>query len=132
VGGLIFAPALASLVGVPLVPIREAGKLPPPTLSVIKDASYISSQAPNHAKIEKHIEVERSAIIGCGSVVVVDDVLSTGEPLCAVLHLLEEADVEDVRVMVVAEFPLHRGRKLLHDRGFGMVNVQSLLVFGGD
>jgi adenine phosphoribosyltransferase/phosphomevalonate kinase len=132
VGGLIFAPALASLVGVPLVPIREAGKLPPPTLSVIKDASYISSKAPNHAKIEKHIEVEQSAIIGCGSVVVVDDVLSTGETLCAVLHLLEEAGVEDVRVMVVAEFPLHRGRKLLHDRGFGMVNVQSLLVFGGD
>jgi hypothetical protein len=34
-------------------------------------------------------------------------------------------------VMVVAEFPLHRGRKLLQERGFGMVNVQSLLVFGG-
>jgi adenine/guanine phosphoribosyltransferase-like PRPP-binding protein len=63
---------------------------------------------------------------------VVDDVLSTGETLCAVLHLLEEAGVEDVRVMVVAEFPFHRGRKLLHDRGFDMVNVQSLLVFGGD
>ncbi|KAI4682533.1 hypothetical protein J4E81_009608 [Alternaria sp. BMP 2799] len=132
VGGLVFAPALASLVGVPLVPIREAGKLPPPTISATKNASYISSQAPNQAKIGKRIEIERNAIIGSDSVVVVDDVLSTGETLCAVLHLLKKAGVKSIAVMVVAEFPLHRGRKLLYDRGHGMVDVQSLLVSGGD
>mgnify|MGYP006902571800 FL=1 len=33
--------------------------------------------------------------------------------------------------MVVAEFPVHRGRELLRQRGFGGVNIQSLLVFGG-
>lgn len=132
VGGLVFAPALASLVDVPLVPIREAGKLPPPTISTTKDTSYISSQAPNQTKIGKRIEIERNAIIGSDSVVVVDDVLSTGETLCAVLHLLEEAGVNHIAVMVVAEFPCHRGRKLLHDRGYCMLDVRSLLVFGGD
>lgn len=132
VGGLVFAPALASLVDVPLVPIREAGKLPPPTISTTKDTSYISSQAPNQAKVGKRIEIERNAIIGSDSVVVVDDVLSTGETLCAVLHLLKEARVKSIAVMVVAEFPLHRGRKLLYDRGHGMVDVRSLLMFGGD
>ncbi|KAI4650576.1 hypothetical protein J4E93_002933 [Alternaria ventricosa] len=132
VGGFVFAPALASLVNLPLVPIREAGKLPPPTISAMKNASYISSQAPNKAKIGKRIEIERNAIICSDSVVVVDDVLSTGETLCAVLGLLEKAGVKSIAVMVVAEFPLHRGRKLLYDRGHGMVDVQSLLVSGGD
>jgi adenine phosphoribosyltransferase len=131
VGGLVFAPALASLVGVPLVPIREAGKLPPPTISVAKDTSYISSLTRSQTTVGKRIEIERGAIVGCESAVVVDDVLSTGETLCAVLRLLKEADVGKIMVMVVAEFPLHRGRKLLQERGFGMVNVQSLLVFGG-
>jgi adenine phosphoribosyltransferase len=131
VGGFISAPTLASLVGVSLVPIREAGKLPPPTVSVTKDTSYISSVVPDQVKMGKRVEVEQNAITGCDSVVVVDDVLSTGETLCAVLHMLKEVGVESVTVMVVAEFPLHRGRRLLHDRGYGMVNVQSLLVFDG-
>ncbi|KAL1798134.1 hypothetical protein ACET3X_002171 [Alternaria dauci] len=132
VGGLVFAPALASLVGVPLVPIRAAGKLPPPTISVTKDTSYISSLTPSQGRVGKRIEIERAAIVGCESAVVVDDVLSTGETLCAVLRLLKEAGVGEITVMVVAEFPLHRGRRLLQERGFGMVSVQSLLVFGGE
>ncbi|CAG5166451.1 uncharacterized protein ALTATR162_LOCUS6927 [Alternaria atra] len=132
VGGLVFAPALASQVGVPLLPIREAGKLPPPTFSVTKDASYISSLASDQPKVEKRIDIERGAILGCETIVVVDDVLSTGETLCAVLSLLKEAGVETVMAVVVAEFPAHRGRRLLRERGFGMVNVQSLLVFGGN
>lgn len=67
------------------------------------------------------------------SVVVMDDVLATGETLCAVLQLLVKAGInpEDVSVLVVAEFPAHGGRQLLHKRGFGRVSVQSLLVFGG-
>ena len=64
---------------------------------------------------------------------VVDDVLATGNTLCAVLQLLTKAgvDVENISVMVVAEFPVHRGRQVLCQHGFGRVNVQSLLIFGG-
>ncbi|KAF2469596.1 phosphoribosyl transferase domain protein [Lindgomyces ingoldianus] len=131
-GGLVYASALASLVNLPLVLIREAGKLPPPTLSVIKPPSHISSLASNDSK-EKRIEMERDVVPRGASVVVVDDVLSTGKTLCAVLQLLDEAGVgaEDVSVMAVAEFPVHRGRELLRQRGFGRINIQSLLVFGG-
>lgn len=66
-------------------------------------------------------------------VVVVDDVLATGNTLCAVLELLGKAGVgaEDISVMVVAEFSLHRGRELLRHRGFGGAKIQSLLVLGG-
>ena len=132
VGGFVYATALASRVDLPLVLIREAGKLPPPTISVIKPLSYISSLASNNSK-EKRIEMERDVVPRGASVVVVDDVLSTGETLCAVLQLLNEAGIgaEDVNVMVVAEFPVHRGRELLRQRGFGRTNIQSLLVFGG-
>ncbi|KAF9629162.1 hypothetical protein BFW01_g10365 [Lasiodiplodia theobromae] len=131
-GGFVFASALALRVDVPLVLVREAGKLPPPTVTVIKPQSYVSSLSPNSQK-EKRIEMGRGAVPRGAPVLVVDDVLSTGETLCAVLQLLIEDGIsaEDVSVMTVAEFPIHRGRELLRRRGFGGVNIQSLLVFGG-
>jgi adenine phosphoribosyltransferase len=133
-GGFVFASALASRVGVPLALIREAGKLPPPTLSVSSSASHISASvtASNSSK-NKHIEVGRETIPRGASVVIVDDVLATGNTLSAVLQLLYKVGVstDHIRIMVVAEFPIHRGRELLRERGFGRVDIQSLLVFDG-
>jgi adenine phosphoribosyltransferase len=132
VGGIVFASPLAARVDLPLAIIREAGKLPPPTVSVAKSPSYISSLATDDSK-EKRIEMGQNALHPGSSVVVVDDVLSTGRTLCAVLQLLEKAGItaENISVMVVVEFPVHRGRDLLRQRGFGKVSIQSLLVFGG-
>lgn len=131
-GGFVYASALTSRVDVRLALIREAGKLPPPTVSVLKSTSYISSSASSHSK-QNMIEVERALIPTSASVVVVDDVLATGKTLCAVLQLLRKAGIssDKVSVLVVAEFPLHRGRQLLRQSGFGNVNIQSLLVFDG-
>jgi adenine phosphoribosyltransferase len=131
-GGFVYASALAARVDVPLALIREAGKLPPPTISVIKSPSHISSSVSNDSR-ERRIEMDRDVVPRGASVVVVDDVLATGKTLCAVLQLLDEAGIgaEDVSVMAVAEFPVHCGRELLRRRGFGRVNIQSLLVFGG-
>ncbi|KAK6815895.1 hypothetical protein RU639_008976 [Aspergillus parasiticus] len=131
-GGFVYASALASQVGVPLALIREAGKLPPPTISVAKSPSHVSLSTSNGMN-EKRIEMARGLILRGGSVVVVDDVLATGNTLCAVLQLLDKAGIssKDVTIMVVAEFPLHRGREILRQRGFGRVKIQSLLVFDG-
>ncbi|GAW18553.1 hypothetical protein ANO14919_080310 [Xylariales sp. No.14919] len=130
-GGFVFAPALASEVNVRLALIREAGKLPPPTFSVAKYPSHISSAS--HDEKEKIIEIGQDIVPKGAPVVVVDDVLATGETLCAVIQLLIKAgvNVEDITIMIVAEFPVHRGRKLLFERGFGRANIQSLLVYGG-
>ena len=59
--------------------------------------------------------------------------LSSGQTLCAVLSLLLKAgvDLKEVDVLVVAEFPIHRGRDVLYHKGFGLVTVDSLLVFEG-
>ncbi|CAA9961370.1 6-hydroxy-D-nicotine oxidase [Pyrenophora teres f. maculata] len=132
VGSLVYAAPLALRVDKPVVLIREEGKLPPPTVYVSKPQSHISFISPSKPKATR-IEMERDAIPVGASVVVVDDALATGETLCAVLRLLVKAGIilEDVDVMVVAEFPVHRGRALLYERGYGKVNVQSLLVFGG-
>lgn len=134
-GGFVFASALAPKDGLPLLLIREAGKLPPPTVSVAKKPSYVSSATSDTYTPEGYIELELDKVPGgpAGRVVVVDDVLSTGETMCAVLQLLEKAGVraENVSIMVVAEFPVHRGRKLLLQHGFGKTSVQSLVVFGG-
>lgn len=49
------------------------------------------------------------------SVVVLDDVLASGTMLWVVLRLLCKAGarVEDIGVMIVAEFPYHGGRGFL-------------------
>lgn len=133
-GSFIFASALALQVNVPLLPIRKAGKLPPPTVSVTKKPSYVSSVVSDDAQEERiELELDKVPKGPDAGVVVVDDVLSKGETLCAVLELLKKAGVraENVSIMVVAEFPAHRGRELLRQRGFGRTSVQSLLVFGG-
>jgi adenine phosphoribosyltransferase len=132
VGGYIYASALALQVNVPLTLIRKAGKLPPPTVEVAKNSSHVSSLTGGEEGVER-IGVETTRISKSGRVVIVDDVLATGNTLCAVLKLLSKAGVamERVCVMTVAEFPIHRGRAMLLRRGFKKVNVQSLLVFDG-
>lgn len=146
-GGFLVAPALAARVGVPLALIRDAGKRPPPAVAVVKPPSHISYSASNGAPqgaSKTRMEMGRDVMPrgrgrgedgggGGVSVVVVDDVLATGDTLCAVLQLLQKAGTrpEDVSVLVVAEFPAHGGRARLRERGFGRVRIHSLLVYGG-
>jgi adenine phosphoribosyltransferase len=131
-GGFVFASALALRVGASLALIREAGKLPPPTISVSRSASHISSSLSVSESKEKNIEIGLDTIPTGASVVVVDDVLATGNTMSAVLQLLDKTNAcADVKVLVVAEFPFHCGRNLVKQSGYGGVHVQSLLVFEG-
>ncbi|EEU41190.1 uncharacterized protein NECHADRAFT_46300 [Fusarium vanettenii 77-13-4] len=131
-GGFLLASPLAQQLDKPMIPIRKAGKLPPPVVLVSKSSSHISSLA-EHYDTDQGIEMNPDLVSEGMSVVVVDDVLATGKTLCAVLRLLCEAGarVENINVMVVAEFPYHDGRGFLQKEGFEGVNIQSLLVFAG-
>ncbi|QKX53311.1 uncharacterized protein TRUGW13939_00389 [Talaromyces rugulosus] len=134
-GGFVFASPVALQAEVPLTLMRDAGKLPPPTISIVRRSSYISSYTiPNESIAkEKRIEMQPGMLSSGSRVVIVDDVLSTGETLCAMLQLLTKTgiNIENIHIMVVAEFPIHKGRERLRQRGFGKVHIQSLLVFDG-
>lgn len=129
-GGFVFASALAARVDVPLLLVREAEKLPPPTVSAAKSSSNIS--APGEPAT-KRVEMDRDAVGAGTSVAIVDDVFATGKTLSAIIKLLIGAGVHVpyISVLVVAGFPAHRGRELLRQAGFGGVNIQNLLIFGG-
>ncbi|KAF5595128.1 phosphoribosyl transferase domain protein [Fusarium subglutinans] len=131
--GYVFALPLATELGVPLFPIAKGNKLPPPKVSAQRRSSHISSHIPGAAD-KGGFEMDANAVRKGDRVVVVDDVLATGETLVAVIELLVKAGLrlEDISVMVVAEFPFHRGRQRLWESEFGRVAIQSLLVFDGE
>ncbi|KAL2831926.1 hypothetical protein BJY01DRAFT_260368 [Aspergillus pseudoustus] len=130
--GFVIGSALSMQVNIPLVLIRERGKLPPPTASVLSPGSHISSVG-SHDGNGRLIELEEGLLSRDASVVVLDDVLASGRTLCAVLQLLNQVGIssEKTHVIVVAEFPAHGGRGFLRKQGFKRVNIQSLLVLGG-
>jgi adenine/guanine phosphoribosyltransferase-like PRPP-binding protein len=107
-----------------LILIREAGKLPLPTISAVKSQSHISALICSNVKL-KRIKIERSAVPKSGLVVVVDDILAIGKTLCAVLQTLDEVGVaaENIGVIVVAKFLIYCGQELLYKRRFSKVHV---------
>jgi adenine/guanine phosphoribosyltransferase-like PRPP-binding protein len=99
VGGYVFASLLALQAAVPLALIRKTGKRPPPYVSVTKATSHNSK----YQEEEESIAMERDAVAQGTNLVVVDDVLATGQTLCAVLEPMQKAGVaaQDISVMVV-------------------------------
>lgn len=126
----VYASTLISRIDVLLMLIREADKLLSLIVSVIKSSSHISSLTFNNSK-EKRIEMKRNVILRNASVMMMNDVLFAKKTLCAMLQLLNEddIDVENVSIMIVIEFSIHRDRKLLRQREFDRINIQSLIIF---
>jgi adenine phosphoribosyltransferase len=104
--GFVVAAALARAVNAGVVPVRKAGKLPPPTVSARYELEYGSAE----------IEVPVGVLEG-KRVYVVDDVLATGGTLAAALELLTRAGatVTGVGVLIELEFLAGRPRLAGHE-----------------
>jgi adenine phosphoribosyltransferase len=100
--GFLIAGALARQLDCGLVPVRKAGKLPPPTVRRAYDLEYGSAE----------IEVPAGVLSG-KRVLVVDDVLATGGTLRAATELVAEAGATVVGLAVILEIGFLDGRAAL-------------------
>jgi adenine phosphoribosyltransferase len=111
--GFLIAGALARQLGCGLVPVRKAGKLPPPTLRRSYDLEYGSAE----------IEVPEGLLDG-KRVVIVDDVLATGGTMRAAADLLAAAGATVVGMAVIIELGFLDGRAALA----GLPTLQSVVT----
>jgi adenine phosphoribosyltransferase len=109
--GFLIAGALARQLGCGLVPVRKAGKLPPPTLRRAYELEYGSAE----------IEVPEGLLAG-KRVVVVDDVLATGGTMRAAVDLIAAAGATVVGMAVIVELGFLKGRAALA----GLPDLQAL------
>jgi adenine phosphoribosyltransferase len=111
--GFLIAGALARQLGCGLVPVRKAGKLPPPTLARSYELEYGSAE----------IEVPAEVLTG-RRVVLVDDVLATGGTMRAAADLIHEAGARVVGLAVILELSFLNGRTALA----GLPELSALLT----
>lgn len=101
--GFIFAAPVAVALGVGLVPVRKAGKLPGATFSQSYALEYADST----------LEVHMDAFHRGDRVLVVDDVLATGGTIEASAQLVATAGATVTAVAVLIELAFLRGRQRL-------------------
>jgi adenine phosphoribosyltransferase len=107
--GFILAAALAAQQRKGFVPIRKAGKLPPPVVQANYDLEYGTSA----------IEMQS----GSGRLLIVDDVLATGGTMQAAAHLADQAGYEVAHLLALIDLnlcPAFSWREL---------RVRSLIVY---
>jgi adenine phosphoribosyltransferase len=115
--GFLIAGALAHEIGTGVVPVRKAGKLPPPAITTSYQLEYGSAE----------IEVPTDVLAG-RRVLLVDDVLATGGTVRAAAGLISAAGGELVGVDVILELGLLGGRAALQGvAGDGGVPLRALL-----
>jgi adenine phosphoribosyltransferase len=109
--GFILAAPVAHELGCGLVPIRKAGKLPPPTLR----QSYVLEYG------TADLEVPQNVLAG-KRVFLVDDVLATGGTLEAAADLIGQAGATVAGIGVLLELGFLAGRARAH-----LTNARALL-----
>ncbi len=116
--GFIFGTALALRLGVGLVPIRKAGKLPVECIGEDYALEYG----------EARVELDPSIIESDDKVLVVDDLLATGGTALAAVRLLRRAGADVAHALFVIDLPELNGAKALAEEG---ITTHALIDFAG-
>ena len=98
--GFLFAVPLAQRMGLPMMMIRKAGKLPGPTRSYTYELEYGTDT----------VEIQADALAPGQRVVLLDDLLATGGTLAASVKLCREAGADVVGCGLVVELTFLNGR----------------------
>jgi adenine phosphoribosyltransferase len=101
--GFLFGAPLAYRLQIPFVPIRKAGKLPAPVMSVEYALEYGTSQ----------LDIHKDALRAGQRVAIVDDVLATGGTAEAAAHLVEQLNGRVACFLFLAELGFLNGRERL-------------------
>ena len=102
--GFIFAAPAAVRAGLPFVPLRKEGKLPPEVIGADYDLEYGSAR----------LEARNDAVEPGKRVVIVDDLLATGGTAGAAARLLDDLGANVVSVAFVVELTFLNGRQPLN------------------
>ena len=106
--GLYFGPDIARILGATFVPVRKAGHLPPPTLSsrpFVKE--YGGASTPEFLEISRMNAQNQNVLL-------VDDVLATGETLQSAAGLLRQTGAAQIFAVCVIELERLGGRARLN------------------
>jgi len=103
--GFLFGVPLAYKLGVGIVPVRKAGKLPAAHISVEYALEYGTSQ----------LDIHEDALKRGDKVVIVDDLLATGGTAMAAAKLVEMLGARVHAIAFVVELGFLKGRERLRD-----------------
>jgi len=101
--GFFFGGVLCERLGIGLVPIRKAGKLPYKTFEVSYELEYGSAT----------LAIHQDAFVPGDRVVLVDDLLATGGTAAASAELIGKAGGELVQILFLIELAFLEGRSKL-------------------
>ncbi|WP_076464832.1 adenine phosphoribosyltransferase [Actinomyces mediterranea] len=113
--GFILGAPLATELGIGMLTIRKAGKLPGHVIGVDYALEYGTAR----------MEIRPESVAPGSRILVIDDVLATGGTASASVELLSRCGAEVTAVSVLLELEGLNGRAVLADRG---IKVESALL----
>jgi adenine phosphoribosyltransferase len=111
--GFILGAPVATALGVGMITIRKAGRLPGEVIGVDYSLEYGTAR----------MELRPHTVVAGHRVLVVDDVLATGGTAAAACHLIEEAGAEVAALAMLIELEALGGRARLEGR-----QVDSVII----
>lgn len=116
--GFILGGAVAQKLNAGFVPVRKKGKLPWHTIGVDYDLGYGTDR----------VEIHADAVLETGHILVIDDLIATGDAAAAAITLLRQAGGVIVGAAFVIDLPASGGRHKIEEMG---VEVDTLCEFEG-
>lgn len=117
--GFLFGAAMAYEMGLGVIPVRKAGKLPGVTIGADYELEYGVDR----------LEIHEGAIAAGKRVVLVDDLLATGGTMLAAAELMRQAGVVPAAALFVIDLPDLGGSRKLASAGLA---CETLIAFDGD